>query len=60
MKIIKKVLYVSAIASLGIVACKTEKPEEKVAGIVLENMDTNVKPTEDFFNYVNGSWIAKT
>ena len=60
MKTIKKILFVVAIASLGIVACKQDKPEEKVAGIVLENMDTSVKPTDDFFRHVNGTWIDKT
>ena len=59
MKTIKKVLFVSAIASLGMIACKQDKPEEKVAGIVLENMDTSVKPTDDFFKHVNGTWIEK-
>lgn len=60
MKNIKKVLFVSAIATIGIVACKTDKPKEKVAGIVIENMDKAVKPTDDFFRYVNGSWLDKT
>lgn len=60
MKTLKKVFIVSAIASLGIVACKQEKPEEKTPGIALENMDTTVKPTDDFFRYVNGNWIDKT
>ena len=60
MKIIKKILFVVAIASLGIVACKQDKPEEKVAGLVLENMDTTVKPTDDFFRHVNGTWLDKT
>ncbi len=48
---------------LSIVACqKTEKevePEEKVEGIVLTNMDTNVNPKDDFFNYVNGTWLKE-
>ncbi|MEE9406749.1 MAG: M13 family metallopeptidase [Polaribacter sp.] len=60
MKIIKKVFFVTAIASLGIVACKTDKPEEKAPGIALENMDKTVKPTDDFFRHVNGTWIDKT
>jgi len=61
MKTVKKVLFIAAISSFGIVACKTEKPEEeKSAGIVLENMDTSVKPADDFFRHVNGSWIDKT
>ncbi len=61
MKTIKKVFFSAAIASLAFVSCKDEKVnEEKSAGIVLENMDTSVKPTDDFFRHVNGAWIDKT
>jgi putative endopeptidase len=31
--------------------------EEKIPGIILENMDTSVSPKEDFYNYVNGNWV---
>ena len=34
--------------------------EEGTRGIVLEDMDTTVSPGDDFFKYVNGSWIANT
>ncbi|SEE01767.1 putative endopeptidase [Tenacibaculum sp. MAR_2010_89] len=61
MKTIHKLVFTTAVASLGVVACKTEKkPEEKAQGIILENMDTSVKPTDDFFRYVNGTWLDKT
>jgi putative endopeptidase len=60
MKTIKKVFFGAAIATLGVVACKTDKPKEKVAGISLENMDPTVKPTDDFFRHVNGTWLDKT
>ncbi|MCL7762192.1 M13 family metallopeptidase [Polaribacter sp. Z014] len=60
MKTIKKVFFVSAIASLGLVACKQDKPVEKAPGIALENMDKTVKPTDDFFRHVNGTWLDKT
>ncbi len=54
-------LFTTAVASLAMVSCKTEqKPEEKVQGIILENMDTSVKPTDDFFRYVNGTWVDNT
>ncbi len=59
MNILKKALFVSAVAA-GMVACKTSKTEEGIPGIALENMDTKVKPTDDFFRYVNGTWIDKT
>jgi len=61
MKTIKKVFFVSAIASLGLVACQQDKPtKEKSPGIALENMDTTVKPTDDFFRHVNGTWLDET
>ncbi|MFD0992624.1 M13 family metallopeptidase [Tenacibaculum geojense] len=60
MKTFQKVLLSTAVASLAVVGCKQDKPEEKVPGIVLENMDTTVKPTEDFYNFVNGTWQKNT
>lgn len=47
---------------LGLVACKNETKKETaqidvVPGINLQYMDTTVKPTEDFFRYVNGTWL---
>ncbi|NLP58885.1 M13 family metallopeptidase [Lutibacter sp. B1] len=63
MKIPKKIVLYSSIAVLAItVSCKKDKPveEEKIPGIIVENMDTTVSPTDDFFRYVNGSWLDKT
>ncbi|MFD1314099.1 M13 family metallopeptidase [Namhaeicola litoreus] len=52
-----------ALVLLSIVACqkteKVEETEEKVEGIVLANMDPNVNPKDDFFNYVNGTWLKE-
>ena len=51
----------SSIAILSAtISCKNDKTEEKTPGIVIENMDTSVKPTDDFFRHVNGTWIDKT
>ena len=60
MKTIKKVFFTTALASLALMSCKTDNPDEKVAGIVLENMDKTVKPADDFFRHVNGTWLDKT
>lgn len=63
MRNLKKVLLTSTVVSLAIVSCNTEPKKEvaeKIPGIILENMDTSVKPSEDFFRYVNGNWIDKT
>lgn len=33
---------------------------QKGVGINLDYMDTSVKPSDDFFRYVNGKWLDKT
>jgi putative endopeptidase len=47
-----------------IVACnndkKTTKGENEERGIILSNMDTTVSPKQDFYNYVNGTWMKET
>ncbi|WP_191858267.1 M13 family metallopeptidase [Hanstruepera ponticola] len=60
----KKLSLLSAVAFVGLVACKKEPNEETalvkedvVPGINLDFMDTSVKPNDDFFRYVNGSWL---
>ncbi len=58
MNSIKKVFLFTATVALGLVACEPEKKEG--VGIVLENMDTNVRPNDDFFRFVNGSWLDRT
>lgn len=59
----KKVYFLAA-SLIAFTSCKeeakTEAETEKIPGIVLENMDTNVDPKEDFYNYVNGSWMKNT
>jgi putative endopeptidase len=34
--------------------------DESQPAIVLDNMDTTINPTDDFFGYVNGNWVANT
>jgi putative endopeptidase len=45
-------------------ACKNNKNMGDLAeverGIILSNMDTTISPKQDFYNYVNGSWMQKT
>ena len=61
---VKKISLLSALAFLGIVACKNDVKEETVVveeesvpGINMDYVDTSVKPSEDFFKYVNGKWL---
>lgn len=49
---------VSAMVTLTAVNAQNAKPKEP--GINLSNMDTKVSPKEDFFRYVNGTWLDKT
>ncbi|WP_017495807.1 M13 family metallopeptidase [Flavobacterium sp. WG21] len=49
---------VSAMVTITTVNAQSAKPKEP--GINLSNMDTKVSPKEDFFKYVNGSWLDKT
>ncbi|MDA8595751.1 M13 family metallopeptidase [Flavobacteriaceae bacterium] len=60
MKLIQtKSLMLSALGLSLVVACSTE-PGKEVHGIHTENMDKTVKPSQDFFRYVNGAWLDKT
>ncbi|MFT6755530.1 MAG: putative endopeptidase, partial [Urechidicola sp.] len=45
---------------VGLYSCKKEVEIPKVPGIDLTKMDLTVKPGEDFFKYVNGSWLENT
>ncbi len=67
----KRNLFFLALFTITFIGCKNEARrnreesnvvEEKtqIPGIVLENMNKEISPTEDFYNYVNGSWIKRT
>ena len=64
---LNRFLTISGLAILSFVSCKEEAKkdtamveEEKIPGIVLQNMDTLVNPKDDFYNYVNGTWMKDT
>lgn len=62
MKSVKKLMCFGVVTSLALVSCKntTEVPEEtssKNIGINTELIDTSVSPKEDFFQFVNGTWL---
>ncbi|MDX1277505.1 M13 family metallopeptidase [Oceanihabitans sediminis] len=60
---LKQLSLLGAFAFVGLVACKQEEKKEvaqvveQIPGINLDYMDTNVKPSEDFFKHVNGKWL---
>ncbi|MCV9927937.1 M13 family metallopeptidase [Flavobacterium sp. LS1R49] len=47
-------------AVLGFAMCQAQTQEPSASGIDVSLMDKSVKPSEDFFRYVNGTWLAKT
>lgn len=66
MKLVKSALILASCA-IAFTSCKQETTgketapvTEKIPGIVLENMNTSISPKNDFYNYVNGSWMQNT
>jgi putative endopeptidase len=61
-------MLLAAAAMAALTACgqqeaatsAAEGPVDRDSGIALENMDTSIRPGDDFFSYVNGKWIAET
>ncbi|MCB4798498.1 M13 family metallopeptidase [Neotamlana laminarinivorans] len=66
MKNYTKLLVLASFCSvLNLVSCKTETKKETVEtpttpGIDLALMDKEVKPSDDFFKYVNGTWLKNS
>lgn len=60
MKIIlnRSMLSITAIVLASLGANAQEKP--KTHGIELQYMDKSVKPNDDFFTFVNGTWVKNT
>jgi putative endopeptidase len=63
-----KAQVIGAVALLLLAGCgqqaaeqpSAETPKELHSGISIANMDSSVRPGDDFFSYVNGTWIAET
>lgn len=59
----KKMYFLAvAILTFGYSAAQTEPIADGVAlpGIVLENMKPEISPKDDFYNFVNGTWMDET
>ena len=41
-------------------ACNPVEKKELVSGILLDHMDTAVNPADNFYSYVNGTWVKNT
>ena len=54
----KKLLL--ALLVIFLAACNPVAKKEFVSGILIENMDNSVNPGDNFFTFVNGTWIKNT
>lgn len=52
--------YSIACVSILLVAVSCQKKEAPISGIIKKNMDTLVKPGDDFNKFVNGNWEKRT
>jgi len=55
----RKIILPIGFALLAITACKTEKKETQQF-LTVANMDSTVKPTDNFYMFVNGKWFKNT
>ncbi|NND64223.1 MAG: M13 family metallopeptidase [Flavobacteriaceae bacterium] len=62
LNIFKSILILAGITMVSF-SCKEEgkmAKDDGPHGIILANMDTLVSPKDDFYNYVNGTWMKTT
>src|SRR5487761_1730021 len=54
------VFFFSAVISSAQTASKQDAAQPETHGIAIANMDPSVKPGDNFYQYANGAWIART
>nr|WP_199000150.1 M13 family metallopeptidase [Flavobacterium sp. ASV13] len=59
-KQLRKPMFCVVSAMISVAAVQAQDAKKKEPGINLSNMDLKVSPKEDFFRYVNGTWLDKT
>jgi putative endopeptidase len=58
--ILNAVIAVFAIAACADKDGKMANNDDGPHGLILANMDTTISPKNDFYNYVNGTWMKNT
>ena len=48
-----------ALCGLLIAACTKNEKNYAENDVIFKNLDTSVKPGDDFFKYANGGWLKK-
>jgi putative endopeptidase len=54
-------IYAGLIPALGITlpSCQDKTKDFAAHDVIVKNIDTSVRPGEDFFTYANGAWLKK-
>lgn len=50
-------IMISCLILSGMISCKNKNMEKQEPAINIANMDTTVRPGDDFFRYANGNWM---
>jgi len=58
-KLTNWVLCMCATAALFICACNNKTKDYAQNDVIFKDLDTTVKPGDDFFKYANGGWLKK-
>jgi putative endopeptidase len=58
-KFLTKIILMGTIGMILFTACKKTGKNYAANDPVFKNMDTTVKPGDDFFQYANGTWLKK-
>ncbi|MBD3581719.1 M13 family metallopeptidase [Flavobacterium selenitireducens] len=60
-KTLIRIPLIAGAALFALASCQSDKKQEELtSGIILKNMDTLVKPGDNFDAFVNGAWVKKT
>src|ERR1700735_3550065 len=52
-------IIISTTCTILISACKDKTKDYAANDVIFKNLDTTVKPGDDFFQYANGGWLKK-
>src|ERR1700733_13959174 len=54
-----QIIMISTVCAFMVVSCNNRQKNYAENDAVVKNMDTTVKPGDDFFKYANGAWLKK-
>ncbi len=57
--VMRKAIFIIT-ACISFYACKTQSAKNVPLDILTSDIDSSIKPSDDFFMYANGGWIKKT